>query len=195
MRKYPVYCHGKIILEHRRHDANSTHSAGKMLKGTVKVLRWQRRFIKRDKILMEVYRAGVKKGRKEYGGALAREVRTRLKEGEWRRAASGTWTLLRYYPGGLLLVSKRYWMARELRYRDEQLHQRNRRIQELIAVVKKERAEIREQRLKIHRLREQNRQTQLRAQNLERQLQEIQESETWKFVLKLAHLRAKVGGR
>ena len=202
MRKSSVYCHGKTVLEHREHDANTTRNAGKMLKGTIKVLRSQRGYVKGDKLLREAYKAGIKKGRKEYGRALARDLRAWMREGEWNRALDGVWTLLRYYPGGLLLLSKRFWMAREIRYlndrlehRTERLKERNERIRELNQALKKDRLELREQRTEVRRLRQQSRQSELRAQELQRQLQEIQDSESWKLLLKLAHLRAKVGGR
>ena len=138
----------------------------------------------------------------EYGLSLAREVRMRREDGEWRRAAAGAWTLLRYYPGALVLLPKRHWVAREFLECNELLQRRSRKLSKLNDALqrindarKQERAEIRRERAEIRRLREQKQQAELRAQDLQRQLQEIQDSEAWKLVLKLANLRAKVGGR
>jgi glycosyltransferase involved in cell wall biosynthesis len=189
MRRYPVYCHGKTVLEYRRHDANMTRNPGKMLKATIRVLRRQKGYAEKDKLLKEAYEAGISRARfEEYGLSLAREVRMRREDGEWKKAASGTWTLMRYYPGALVLLPKRHWVAREFLECNELLKRRSRKLRRLIDDQKQERAEMR-------RLREQKEQAELRAQELERQLQEIHDSEAWKLVLKLAHLRAKVGGR
>jgi hypothetical protein len=169
-----------------------TGDPGKMLKGAIEVLRRQEKYAKKDSRHWEAYKTGIRAWHRWYGVPLAEEVRRLVREGEWRRAASGAWTLLRYYPSGLL---GRYWAPREVHDRDKVLGQRNRKIRELNEALKKDRAELQRQRAEVRRLSQQSRQSELRAQELQRQLQEIQDSESWKLLLKLAHLRAKVGGR
>ncbi len=88
------------------------------------------------------------------------------------RAASGAWALLRYYPGGLALVSDgRRWLAWRLQARDERLRAHRRRMKELESAVEKERNRVR-------RLGEQSRRSELRARELQQQLHQIQESKT-----------------
>jgi glycosyltransferase involved in cell wall biosynthesis len=180
MRRYAVYCHAKIIHERRRHEGNTTRmslwesapNAEKMLRGTVMILRRQRSYAKRDKFLTPAYEAGLSRARKEYGVPLAREVRRRITRGEWGRAASGAWALLRYYPGGLALVwNGTRWLAWKFQARDERLRAHRRRMKELDSAVKKERN-------KVRRLGEQNRRSELRARELQQQLHQIQESKT-----------------
>jgi hypothetical protein len=159
-----------------------------MLEMAMKVHCSQWKYAKENKLYREAYKTGIGIWQGWYGDALVENVRGRIHKGEWRRALGGAWTLLRYYPQGLsLLVNGRRWLAWQLKSRNEQLRQCNRKIRQLNSVLEKERTENR-------RLRKQSRQSELRAQNLLRQLQEVHGSETWKLLLKLARLRAKVGG-
>jgi glycosyltransferase involved in cell wall biosynthesis len=195
-RRYPAHLHDTLVAEYRQHGANMTGDPAKMLKSVIETLRRQKAYAKKDERHREAYKTGVRAWHRWYGVPLAAEVRRQVRDGQWRRAAAGAWALLRYYPGGLLLVPNgRYWVHRELQERDRQLRNRDRKVLELTDALEKERAEVQEQEAEIRRLREQKRKAELRAQDLQRQLQEIQDSEAWKLVLKLANLRAKVGGR
>jgi glycosyltransferase involved in cell wall biosynthesis len=189
-RRFPVHYHAKLVAEYRRHDENMTGDSRRMLEIAMKVHCSQWKYAKENKLYREAYKTGIGIWQGWYGDALVKNVRGRIHKGEWRRALGGAWTLVRYYPQGLsLLVNGRRRLAWQLKSRNEQLRQCNRKIRQLNSVLEKERTENR-------RLRKQSRQSELRAQNLLRQLQEVHGSETWKLLLKLARLRAKVrGGR
>jgi glycosyltransferase involved in cell wall biosynthesis len=183
---FPAHRHNVLVAEYRQHGENMTGNAGTMLGGAIDALRKQKGYAKKDKRYWEAYKTGIRAWQSWYGIPLAGQVRRWVKEGERREALRGAWTLLRYYPGGLpLVVNRRYWSARELEVRDRKLRGRARRIRELTAALKKERAKVRE-------LEERSRRSELRARSLKQELQEIQDSETWKLLQKLSHLRAKV---
>jgi hypothetical protein len=185
-KRFPAHLHDTLVAEYRQHGANMTRDPARMLRSTIQALRKQKQYTKRDDRYWEAHKTGIRAWQSWYGVPLAEEVRRGLKEGRWREAASGAWTLSRYYPGGLALVPNgRYWAVRELEVRERQLRQRNRRIKELNSALNKERREV-------QRLRKEGRHSELQAQNVKRELQEIQDSETWKLVLRLSKLRSRL---
>jgi glycosyltransferase involved in cell wall biosynthesis len=162
-RRFSVYSHTKVIAEYRQHEASTTRNRGTMLKATIEVLRSQREYAKRDEVYWEAYKVGIRNWQSWYGTGLIDEVRTRLGEGELRRAASGAWTLLRYHPRGLAFVpNKLHWLER--------------------GMLEKERQEVR-------RLREQNLRLASRVQDLERHLRELENSRSWKLLKGVSRLR------
>jgi glycosyltransferase involved in cell wall biosynthesis len=184
-RKFPVYWHNEAVMEYRLHDTNTTRNAPLMLKGTVEVLRSQRKYVKKDRRYKEAYKAGMRKGRKEYGEPLVEQVRAQRQKGEWERAMRGTLVLLRYYPQGLaLLVNGRRRLSQQLKSRSEQLRNRERQLRELRSILKEERR-------KLGRVRKQNQQLVKSERNLLRQLQEIRESKTWRLLQGVNRIRAK----
>jgi hypothetical protein len=184
-RKFPVYWHDNIVMEYRLHDTNMTRNAALMLKGTLAVLRSQRKYVKKDGQYKEAYKAGIRKGREEYGDPLVEQVRAQVQEGEWGRAVRGMRVLLRYYPQGLaMLVNGRRRLAWQLKHRNKQLRNRERQLQEL-------RVTLQEERRKLGQARKQNQALVARERKLQRQLQEIQESETWRLLQKVNRVRAR----
>ena len=185
VRKFPVYWHNEAVMEYRLHDTNTTRNSPLMLKGTVAVLRSQRKYVKKDRRYKEAYKAGIRKGRKEYGDPLVEQVRAQMQKGEWERAMRGMLVLLRYYPQGLaLLVNGRRRLSQQLKSRSEQLRNRERQLRELKDTLKEERR-------KLGRVRKQNQQLVKSERNLRRQLQDIRESETWRLLQGVNRIRAK----
>jgi glycosyltransferase involved in cell wall biosynthesis len=182
-RRLPVRRHGTVVAEYRQHGANMTGDAGKLLRSVIKTLRSQREYARRDELYWEAYKAGLRNWQSWYGAGAIDEVKTRLGEGEWRRAASGAWTLLRYYPRGLALLLRRGRSKnRELQGRTRRPQNFEKRLHRLKGMLEKERQEVR-------RLREQNQRLASRAQDMERRLREIEDSRSWKLLKRVGRLR------
>jgi glycosyltransferase involved in cell wall biosynthesis len=184
-RKFPVQRHDRLVAEYRQHGANMTRNAALMLKGTLAVHRSQRKYVKKDRQYKEAYKAGQRFWHGWYGDPLVEQVRAQVQEGEWGRAVRGMRILLRYYPQGLaMLVNGRRRLAWQLERRNKQLRNRERQLQEL-------RVTLQEERRKLRQARKQNQALVARERNLQRQLQEIQESETWRLLQKVNRVRAR----
>jgi len=101
-RSYPVREHPHAVAQYRQHRANMTRNAGLMLKATATVLRAQRKYVRGNKKYEEAYRVGMKNWQAYYGERLFIEVQYQMmKPSEWKQAAKGLWSLLRYYPQGI----------------------------------------------------------------------------------------------
>jgi glycosyltransferase involved in cell wall biosynthesis len=109
-RKFPIYCHGKVVAEYRQHGANMSCDPALMLKTALAVLRSQREYVKGSKHHEEAYRAGLRYWRGYYGAQLAHKVLAEVRKHEWRWALRDALVLLRYHPG----MPIRAW--RKLRY-------------------------------------------------------------------------------
>src|SRR5215204_3645209 len=185
-RRWLIRRHGTVVAEYRQHGANMTGDAGKMLRSVLKTLRSQREYAKRDELHWEAYKAGLRNWQSWYGAELIDEVRSRLGEGEWRRASSGAWTLLRYHPRGLALLLRRGRSKnRELQGRTRRTQNFEKRLHRLKGMLEKERQEVR-------RLREQNQRLASRAHDMERRLREIEDSRSWKLLKRVGRLRETI---
>jgi glycosyltransferase involved in cell wall biosynthesis len=100
-RDWPVYCHGQIVLEYRKHGGNMSKDFGMMLRTAMAAHRSQLKFVRGNKDLEQASKAGGKSARKYFGTRLLKEVRGHVLSREWKRAASGLLTLMRYYPEGI----------------------------------------------------------------------------------------------
>jgi glycosyltransferase involved in cell wall biosynthesis len=198
--RFPIYNHARLVAEYRRYDGAMSRDSRRMLKTAIEVLRSQWKYARKTKLYREAYKTGMRTWRTAYGIPLAKEVREQAREGYWKRALSGAWALLRYYPGGLLLVPRgKYWIARELEDRERRLRQRNRKIRELKGAFQEQQAEIKrlkkqsralgERCRQLRRATEQNRRLTRRNQNLERRLQEMEESWSWKLAQRMVRAR------
>jgi glycosyltransferase involved in cell wall biosynthesis len=199
-RTFPIYNHARLVAEYRRYDGAMSSDPGRMLKTAIEVLRSQWKYARKSELYREAYKTGMRTWRSAYGIPLANEVREQARGGNWKRALSGAWALLRYYPGGLLLLPReKYWLARELEDRERRLRQRNRKIRELKGAFQEQQVEIRrlkkqsralgEKRRQLRRATEQNRRLTRRNQNLEQRLQEIEESWSWKLAQRMGRAR------
>jgi len=98
-REFPVVNHNQIIAEYRQHQGNMSNNNGLMLKNTVTALRSQRKLIRRDKHLLQVYREGMKHWRCFYGEEYVDEIRVRLRQpGRRWQVMKDVMILARYYP-------------------------------------------------------------------------------------------------
>jgi len=136
-RRFPVHHHGEVVAEYRWHGANMTADPALMLRSTMAVLSGQREHVKGNKQYEKAYKAGMKAFQEHNGVNLARDIRSRVREREWAKAARGGLALARYYPRGLSLLSEgrleRYRLAEELSTANRKIDARerqNRRLKE-----------------------------------------------------------------
>ncbi len=99
-RRFPVYCHETVVTEYRRHGTNTTRDPGVVLDSQLEVLGRQRRSV-RDPREREARRRGIRKTRREHGGALAEQIADHWRRRQLRRALRGVRTLARHDPRGL----------------------------------------------------------------------------------------------
>jgi GT2 family glycosyltransferase len=103
-KEYPVYYHGVTVSKYRVHESQFSRDQAMMLRSVVTVLRRQKSMAARDPALQDAYRRGLASWRAAYGGPLANQLRTRLRQRRWSEARSMAATLLRSYPTGLVNV-------------------------------------------------------------------------------------------
>jgi len=101
-RRWPVYCHGELVAEYRRHGANMTLDRAMMLQAELAVLRRQWPHVKRDPELVDALWEGLHRAQDYHGGRLARDVRAQAAIGAWQPAVRGGLRLLRHHPGALV---------------------------------------------------------------------------------------------
>jgi glycosyltransferase involved in cell wall biosynthesis len=103
-RRFPIHCHGRIVLEYRRHSSNMTGDCGLMLEHAVRARRLHHHYVAGQSDYEQALEDGIRVVQKDYGEKLALDIRTDIKQRRWWRAAKKTLTLARYYP-------RRIWNA------------------------------------------------------------------------------------
>ena len=98
---YPIYCHGRVVTEYRRHGTNTTRDPGVVLASQLRVLEAQRPRL-RDRREAAARRRGIRNTRAVHGAALAERVSSDWRGRRRRRALKGVATLARHDPGRLL---------------------------------------------------------------------------------------------
>jgi hypothetical protein len=127
----------------------------------------------------------VRKAQEEHGVPLAIAVRPGIRKLEWE-ALKGAILLARYYPRGLLLlVDRRPLLKRQLRDRDKQVREKERRLKELRSALQKERRQLRNRGQALRRLQERNGLLERSEQELRRQLEEIEASRSWRLLKRI----------
>jgi cellulose synthase/poly-beta-1,6-N-acetylglucosamine synthase-like glycosyltransferase len=99
-RRFPVFCHGGVVTDYRRHGTNTTRDAAIVLTSQLEVQGRQRREV-RDRLEREALRRGIGKTRREHGRALAEQIGEDWRHRRRRRALRGLRTLFRCDPRGL----------------------------------------------------------------------------------------------
>jgi glycosyltransferase involved in cell wall biosynthesis len=100
-KRLPIYCHARVVAEYRQHNSNMSLDAGLMLKTSLHVLGSQRRHVKGNVQAQRAYREGIRYWQAYYGRKLIKNVRAQAQARDWKKALSGAFTLVRYYPGGV----------------------------------------------------------------------------------------------
>lgn len=100
-RHYPIYDHGHVVAHYRKHDANMSGNASRMLRETLAVLRNQRRFLEEDPASIAAFKEGLRNWQEFYGAHLATEIRQAVRQRRLVDAAKKAAVLGRYHPRGL----------------------------------------------------------------------------------------------
>ena len=93
-RHYPVHDHAQLVAHYRKHDANMSGNAARMLRETLAVMKSQRPFLAADEASILAYQ-------EFYGAHLVNEIRAAVRGYRWIEALSKTAILGRYHPRGL----------------------------------------------------------------------------------------------
>lgn len=102
-RRYPLYCHDRVVTEYRRHGSNTTRDAGIVLASQLAVLCGQRPHL-RDGRERAACRAGMLHTRSEHGRALAEQLAADWCARRRGRALRGLRTLVRHDPRRVALA-------------------------------------------------------------------------------------------
>ena len=100
-RHHPVFDHATVVAHYRKHDANMSSDAGRMLRETLEVLWSQRPFLEGDEASLAAYHDGQRLWQDFYGTQLADEIRMAVRRHDWMTAASKSVVLAEYHPRGL----------------------------------------------------------------------------------------------
>jgi glycosyltransferase involved in cell wall biosynthesis len=101
-KSFPIFCHGEVVLEYRKHGSNMSRNFADMLKASMVVRRSHRKYVKRSRIYRDALDEGIRAAQKDYGEKLIRAVGSQMRTRQWERALPDTLALLRYYPQGLM---------------------------------------------------------------------------------------------
>jgi glycosyltransferase involved in cell wall biosynthesis len=165
-REYPVHHHGEVVAEYRRrHGKNMTGNPALILSTSVSVHRSQRKHVRGNRQYEEAYEAGLRRRQWTHGDRVVGEVRTHVREHEWKLALRSVLVLLRYYPRGLplLLLSERRMgqhrptrrlqaLVRELEVREGRLKESEDPREESGSALARERHEVQLLKRRIQRL-------------------------------------------
>ena len=100
-RHYPVYDHAQVVAHYRKHDANMSGNAARMLRETLAVMKSQRPFLAADEASVAAYEEGWRAWQEFYGEHLVDEIRAAVRGYRWIDALTKAAVLGRYHPRGL----------------------------------------------------------------------------------------------
>jgi glycosyltransferase involved in cell wall biosynthesis len=100
-RSHPIVDHGRLVAYYRKHDGNMSGNASRMLQESLAVLRRERPFVEGDPELLAAYYGGWRMWQDFYGTELVNEIRSHVRDRQWRRALRKGATLAWLHPGGL----------------------------------------------------------------------------------------------
>jgi glycosyltransferase involved in cell wall biosynthesis len=112
-RRWPVHDHAEVVAEYRRHAANMSSNASRMLRETLTVTR---RHKPSDAALMDAWQEGCANWRNLYGTHLVEEIRGHARRREPLAAVRKAATLAYWHPAGFVreLTKKTRLVARRM---------------------------------------------------------------------------------
>jgi glycosyltransferase involved in cell wall biosynthesis len=99
VREHQVWCHDEFVAEYRQHSQSTSRRAALMLRSTLKVMAAQRRTVRGNAREEAALRNGIRYWQHEFGEDTVKDIRRRLRNGDWRSTLAPLLTLARYYPG------------------------------------------------------------------------------------------------
>ncbi|HEX5734492.1 MAG TPA: glycosyltransferase [Blastocatellia bacterium] len=100
--RHPIFCHGEVVLEYRKHDSNMTGNVTEMLKTAMSVRRSHGKRVKLSRMQKAALESSIHAVQKDYGEKLIRATRAHVEARQWKGALPGMLALLRHYPEGLV---------------------------------------------------------------------------------------------
>jgi glycosyltransferase involved in cell wall biosynthesis len=100
-RHHPVHDHARVVAHYRKHDANMSGNAARMLRETLAVMSSQRPFLEGDEASLAAYHEGWRNWQEFYGEHLATEIRTAVRDRRLLQAIGKASILGFYHPRGL----------------------------------------------------------------------------------------------
>ncbi len=100
-RHHPVHDHARVVAHYRKHDANMSGNAARMLRETLAVMSSQRPFLEGDEASLAAYHEGWRNWQEFYGEHLATEIRTAVRDRRLLEAIGKAGVLGFYHPRGL----------------------------------------------------------------------------------------------
>ena len=101
-RTHPVHCHDAVVAEYRSYEASMSADVPFMLSTVLKVLRSQRKYLKKDRRRFEAYRAGVRYWKELYSKEFVTRLSPGLTRGEFVKVVLGVLSMSRHAP-------KQFW--------------------------------------------------------------------------------------
>jgi hypothetical protein len=100
-RRWPIRCHGRLVLDYRTHADSQTSDPAYMLRSAVSVRRRHRRLARKSHDERTALAFGIRAVQAEYGERLLDRLGLHARAGDWRLALRCVVPLLRYHPTGL----------------------------------------------------------------------------------------------
>lgn len=100
-RHHPVHDHGQLVAHYRKHDANMSGNAARMLRETLAVMASQRPFLEGDEASLAAYQEGWRNWQEFYGTHLVTEIRSAVRGMRLIEALGKATVLGFYHPRGL----------------------------------------------------------------------------------------------
>jgi hypothetical protein len=101
-RRDGVSCHHTLVAEHRYHKNQTTKNRSLMLKSAMTAYRYQRGYIRTHPVYREDYIRSRRFAQVFWGQLCLDQLAISVSQGERRVALRYFWTLLRFFPGGLV---------------------------------------------------------------------------------------------
>ena len=101
-RQEVVYCHHELVAEHRYHKNQTTKNRGLMLKSAMTAYRYQRQYIRTHPQYRKDYLNSRRYAQNFWGQLSLDQLAIAASRWEVGIAQRYFWTLLRFFPGGLL---------------------------------------------------------------------------------------------
>jgi glycosyltransferase involved in cell wall biosynthesis len=105
-REAPLYCHHQLVAEYRLTDQQASRRWHVMLKGDLRVIRAQWRFVRGHRLYEEAYYQGIANSRAVNGERALWQMVADARSGQWPRALQAFQVLLTCYPAGLVNLFK-----------------------------------------------------------------------------------------
>lgn len=100
-RRWPVRCHGQVVLDYREHPDSQSGDPAYMLRSAVSVRRRHRLLARGAGDERAALAQGIRAAQRDYGERLLERMAGHARRGNWRAALRCLPALLHYYPAGL----------------------------------------------------------------------------------------------